>query len=128
MKRERAGAFATCREKSEQSGGPLLQTAELSVRYPPFCLSLSKPGSLRVLKHGNRRDLKKIKERKSQAEMGRTRYIGLNIYTVAIQNFMARAPRAAEAAEGGRPGRPALVYCFKREEVAAAGAKFRPRT
>lgn len=51
--------------------------------------------------------------------MGRTRYIGLNIYIEAIQNCTARASRAAEAAGGGRPGRPAWVYCFEREEAAA---------
>lgn len=49
-RRKRAGAFATCREKSKQSGRPLLQTAGFSVRYPRFCLALSKPGSLRALK------------------------------------------------------------------------------
>lgn len=61
----------------------------------------------------------KRKKEKSQAEVGRTRYISLNIYTRAIQNCTARAPGAAEAARGGRLGRPARVYCFEREEAAA---------
>lgn len=38
-------------EKNQNNqGGPLLQTAGFSVRYPQFCLTLSKPDSLRALK------------------------------------------------------------------------------
>ena len=58
--------------------------------------------------------------------MGRTRYIGLNIYTEAIQNCTARAPGAVEAARGNRLRRPARVYCFEREE-AAAGSRVRAK-
>ena len=46
MRRERTGAFATCREKSKSRGGLLPQTSRLSVCYPRFCLALSKAGSL----------------------------------------------------------------------------------
>lgn len=41
--------------------------------------------------------------------MGGTLYIGLNIYTEAIQNCTARAPGAAEAACGCRPAGPDLL-------------------
>lgn len=49
-RRERAGAFATCREKSKQSGRPPPPDRGVQCPYPQFCLALSKPGSLRALK------------------------------------------------------------------------------
>ena len=112
--------------KIKKSGRPLLQTSRLSVHYPRFYLALSKPGSLSFENMEISEILKNKRKKKSQAAVGRTRYIGLNIYTEAIQNCTARAPGATEAARGGRLGRPARVYCFEREE-AAAGNRVRAR-
>lgn len=86
---------------------PSFRPRESVFSYPRFCLALSKPGSLRALKTGKS---PRFKKKKSQPAVGRTRYIGLNIYTEALQNCTARAPGAAEAARSCRPaGQPRFI-------------------
>lgn len=66
---------------------------------PPRSQQTRQPGSFENM------NISEIKKKKKSGCGGRTRYIGLNIYTEAIRNCTARAPgRRRPCAAAGQPG------------------------
>lgn len=114
-------------KKSKSRGGPSSPDLEVKCLLPSILARLSKAGSLSFEIKEISGTLTNKKKGRIQVALGRTQYIGLNIYTQAIQNCTARAPGAVEAARGdGSAGQPGFIASRGKRRL--PGAESGPRT